>query len=194
MLGTRVQRHRFDVEEYHRMAEAGILSEDDRVELIDGEIVEKSPIGSAHQAVVDRLNRLLTNFAAQEYIVRPQGPVRLDEHDEPQPDIALLRYREDFYEGEHPGPRDTLLLIEVSDSSLEYDRSVKLPLYAGASVSEVWIVNLAGGEVESHSGPRSNGYQTTRRYSRGEEAVSETVPALRLGVDRILGGNPQSTA
>lgn len=108
MLGTRVQRHRFDVEEYHRMAEAGILSEDDRVELIDGEIVERSSIGSAHQAVVDRLNRLLTNFAAQEYIVRPQGPVRLDEHDEPQPDIALLRYREDFYEGEHPGPRDTL--------------------------------------------------------------------------------------
>lgn len=73
-------------------------------------------------------------------------------------------------------------MIEVSDSSLEYDRSVKLPLYAGASVSEVWIVNLAGGEVESHSGPRSNGYQTTRRYGRGEEAVSETVPALRLGV------------
>lgn len=176
------------------MAEADILSEDDQVELIDGEIVEMSTIGSARQAVVDRLNRLLTSFASQDYIVRTQGPVRLDEHGEPQPGLALLRYREDFYEREHPGPRDALLLIEVSDSSLEYDRSVKLPLYGGASVPEVWIVDLAGGEVESHSGPRSGGYQTTRRYGRGEEAVSGTVSALRLSVDGILGGDTRSTA
>lgn len=169
------------------MAEAGILSENDRVELIEGEIVEMSPIGSAHQAVVDRLTRMLVAFAASDYVARVQGPVRLDERGEQQPDLALLRYREDFYEREHPGPRDTLLLIEVSESSLEYDRSVKLPLYAGAEVPEVWIVDLAGGEVESHSGPRSGGYQTTRRYGRGEEAVSETMPALRLSVDGILG-------
>lgn len=190
MLGTEVQRHRFDVAEYHRMAETGILSEGDRVELVDGEVVEMSPIGSAHQAVVDRLNRLLTSFAGQDYIVRPQGPVRLDEHNEPQPDLALLRFREDFYERKHPGPGDALLLIEISESSLAYDRSVKLPLYAGSGIPEVWVVDLAAGEAEAHSGSRSStgGYGTRRRYGRGEEIVSETVPGLELAVSGILGG------
>lgn len=191
MLRAEVQRHRFDVAEYHRMAEFGILSEDDRVELVGGEIVEMSPIGSLHQAVVDRLNRLFTSSAGQNYIVRPQGPVRLDEHNEPQPDLALLRFREDFYEREHPGSGDALLVIEVSESSLEYDRNIKLPLYAGAGIPEVWIVDLAAGEVESHSGPRAStgGYGTTRRYARGEEAVSETVSGLSLPVSGILGGS-----
>lgn len=190
MLRAEVQRHRFDTTEYHRMAETGILSEDDRVELVEGEIVEMSPIGSAHQAVVDRFNRLLTSFAGQDYIVRPQGPVRLDEHNEPQPDLALLRFREDFYEREHPGPGDALLLVEVSESSLEYDRSAKLPLYAGAGIPEVWILDLASGEVESHSGPRAStgGYATRRRYGRGEEAVSETASGLALPVNDMLGG------
>lgn len=192
MLGARVQRRRFDVEEYHRMAEAGILSEDDRVELIDGEIVEMSPIGSAHQAVVDRLTRMLVNFAAQNYIVRPQGPIRLDEHGEPQPDLSLLRYREDFYEREHPGPRDTLLLIEVSETSLEYDRSVKLPLYAGAEVPEVWIVDLAAGRIEIYADPcREAGsarYETKRVHGRNEEVVSETVSGLALPAGGVLGG------
>jgi Uma2 family endonuclease len=190
MLRAEVQRHRFDVTEYHRMAEAGILSEDDRVELVGGEIVEMSPIGSAHQAVVDRLNRLLTGFAGQDYIVRPQGPVRLDEHNEPQPDLALLKVREDFYEREHPGPGDALLLIEVSENSLEYDRNVKLSLYAGFGIPEVWIVDFPAGEVESHSSPRASvgGYGTTRRYAHGEGAVSETVSGLRLPVSGLLGG------
>lgn len=174
------------------MAEAGILSEDDRVELIDGEIVEMSPIGSAHQAVVDRLNQLLTSFAAQNYIVRPQGPIRLDEHGEPQPDLSLLRYREDFYEWEHPGPRDTLLLIEVSETSLEYERSVKLPLYAGAEVPEVWIVDLAAGRIEFYADPRreagSARYETKRVYGRNEEVVSETVSGLALPAGGVLGG------
>ncbi|MBA2443054.1 MAG: Uma2 family endonuclease, partial [Rubrobacter sp.] len=145
MLGARVQRRRFDTTEYHRMAETGILSEGDRVELVDGEVVEMSPIGSAHQAVVDRLTRMLVAFAASDYVARVQGPIRLDEHNEPQPDLALLVFREDFYEREHPGPGDTLLLIEVSESSLEYDRSVKLPFYAGAGIPEIWILDLAAG-------------------------------------------------
>ncbi len=191
-LGAAVQRHRFDTTEYHRMAESGILSEDARVELVDGEVVEMSPIGSKHQAVVNRLNRLLMGFAAGDYIVSPQGPVKLDEHNEPQPDLALLGFREDFYEQEHPGPGDALLLIEVSDSSLEYDRSVKLPLYAGSGIPEVWIVDLAAGEVESHSGPRSGspngGYGTRKLYNRDEEVVSQTVSGLSLAVEGILGG------
>lgn len=190
MLRAEVQRHRFDVTEYHRMAEAGILSEDDRVELVGGEIVEMSPIGSAHQAVVDRLTRMLVSFAASDYVARVQGPVRLDERNEPQPDLALLRFREDFYEREHPGSEDALMLVEVSESSLEYDRNVKLSLYAGFGIPEVWIVDLSAGEVESHFSPRASveGYGTTRRYARGEEAVSETVSGLRLTVSGILGG------
>lgn len=163
-LGAAVQRHRFDTTEYHRMAEAGILSEDARVELVDGEVVEMSPIGSKHQAVVDRLNRMLVGFAGEDYIVRAQGPVKLDEHNEPQPDLALLAFREDFYEREYPGPGDTLLLIEVSDSSLEYDRSVKLPLYAGVGIPEAWVVDLASGEVESDSAPQHGVYGLTRRH------------------------------
>ncbi|WP_200900372.1 Uma2 family endonuclease [Rubrobacter aplysinae] len=187
-LGATVRRHRFDTTEYHRMAEAGILSEEARVELVDGEVVEMSPIGSRHQAVVNRLNRLLMSFAVGDYIVSPQGPVRLDEHNEPQPDLALLRFREDFYEREHPGPGDALLLVEVSESSLEYDRSVKLPLYAGAGVPEVWIVDLAANEVESHSAPQHGAYGLTRRYHRGDEIASEGVSGLKLGVGGILGG------
>lgn len=191
-LGATVRRHRFDTMEYHRMAEAGILSEDARVELVDGEVVEMSPIGSKHQAVVDRLTRMLVAFAGSDYLARVQGPVRLDEHNEPQPDLALLRFREDFYEREHPGPGDALMLVEVSDSSLEYDRNVKLPLYAGAGIPEVWIVDLASGEVESHSGPRSGsptgGYGTRKLYSRGEDVVSQTVSGLRLAVGEMLGG------
>jgi Uma2 family endonuclease len=170
------------------MAEAGILSEDARVELVDGEVVEMSPIGSKHQAVVDRLNRLLVGSAGEDYIVRAQGPVRLDEHDEPQPDLALLKFREDFYEEEHPGPGDALLLVEVSDSSLEYDRSVKLPLYAGAGIPEVWVVDLASNEVESHSVPQHGAYGLTRRYHRGGEIASEGVPGLKLDVSELLGG------
>ena len=187
-LGATVRRHRFDTTEYHRMAEAGILSEEARVELVDGEVVEMSPIGSRHQAVVDRLTRMLVTFAGEDYIARAQGPVRLDEHNEPQPDLALLRFGEDFYERGHPGPGDALLLVEVSESSLEYDRSVKLPLYAGAGIPEVWVVDLASNEIESHSVPQRGAYGVTRRYHRGDEIASESVAGLKLGVDGILGG------
>lgn len=135
---------------------------------------------------------MLVAFAGSEHLAHVQGPVRLDEHNEPQPDLALLGFREDFYEREHPGPGDTLLLVEVSDSSLEYDRSVKLPLYAGAGIPEVWIVDLAAGEIESHSGPRpgspTGGYGTRKLYSRGEEMVSQTISELKLSVGEVLGG------
>jgi len=170
------------------MAETGILAEDTRVELVDGEVVEMSPIGSRHQAVVNRLNRLFMNFAAGDYIVSPQGPVKLDEHNEPQPDLALLKFREDFYERGHPGPGDSLLLVEVSESSLEYDRSVKLPLYAGAGIPEVWVVDLASDEIETHSTPQHGTYSLTRRYHRGDEVASETVSGLKLVVSGVLGG------
>ena len=135
MLPAEVVRHRFTVEEYHKMAEAGLLSEDDRVELIEGEVIEMAPIGSRHHACVMRLDELLRRPGVPGgYIVSVQGPVRLDEGNELQPDLALLRRRPDFYAGEPPKPEDVLLIVEVSDATLSYDRDVKLPRYARAAL------------------------------------------------------------
>src|SRR5437763_8245671 len=127
-MAVAITKRYFNVDEYHRMAEAGILSEDDRVELIEGEIVEMSPIGVRHNACIDRLNALLNRYATPSAIVRVQGSVRLSDLSEPQPDIALLRFRDDFYGSGQPGTGDILLLIEAADSSLGYDRGVKLRL------------------------------------------------------------------
>lgn len=152
-------RHRYDVRDYYRMAEAGILSPDARIELIEGELVDMAPIGSRHAAVVDRFARSLTLAVGERAIVRVQGPVRLNELSEPQPDIALLRPREDFYAAAHPGPADVLLLIEVADSSLEYDRGVKLPLYARHGIPECWLVNLERGVINRCREPSDDGYR-----------------------------------
>ena len=141
-MTVQVLRRRFTVDEYHRMGQVGILGEDDRVELLEGEIVEMAPIGSRHQATVDRLTRLFSGRMADAVLVRVQGPVRLAEDSEPQPDVTLLRLRDDFYATAHPGPEDVILLVEVSDSSIEYDREVKLPHYARQVIPEVWIVDL----------------------------------------------------
>ena len=130
-------RHRLTVHDYHRMADAGIFGKDDRIELIDGDLVDMAPIGQGHAAVVARLTRALFMACADRAIVWPQNPIRLDQSSEPQPDVTVLRHRADFYaDGERPGPADVLLLVEVADSSLRYDRTVKLPLYARAGIAE----------------------------------------------------------
>lgn len=169
------------------MAEAGILSEDDRVELIEGEIVEISPIGSHHAACVKRLNSLLTSHMGNVAIVSVQDPIRLDDYSEPEPDIALLRRRDDFYAGAHPSPADVLLVVEVADSSVEYDRSVKVPLYARAGIAEVWLIDLAQDAIEIYVQPVNGKYQTSQHAGRGETIVSQTIANLSLGVDAILG-------
>jgi Uma2 family endonuclease len=156
------RRHRFTAEEYHRMGEAGLFGEDDRVELIEGEIVEMTPIGSRHAGTVIRLNRLLGQAVGNRAIVAAQSPLRLDVASEPEPDIALLRPRDDFYTTSHPGPADVLLLIEVAEASLRYDREVKIPLYARHGISAVWLVDLAGRELTAHQQPAGNGYQQIR--------------------------------
>ena len=183
----RVEKRRFNVHEYHRMAEAGILSEDDRVELIEGEIVKMSPIGSRHAACVGRLNRLLQRLVGLDAIVRVQDPIRLDVYSEPEPDVALVNPREDFYSGEHPGPGDVLLLIEVADTSVERDLEVKLPLYARAGISETWLVKLPADTVEIHSRPDGGEYRETVRVKRGETVTSRTIPSLELAANDILG-------
>lgn len=182
-MNQEVYRRRFTAGEYHKMAEAGILREDDRVELIEGEISQMAPIGSRHAACVNQLNRLLVRGVGDEMIVSVQNPVRLDERNEPEPDLALLRARD--YRHSLPGPEDVLLLIEVSDTTLSYDRNVKLPLYARAGVPEAWIVDLANETVERHTEPSGDGYRLLRRSGKGAEVVSEAIPGLTLPV--VLG-------
>jgi Uma2 family endonuclease len=137
-----LQRHRLTVDEYYRMGQAGVFAPDARVELIEGEVIDMAPIGTRHASAVKKLNALLSAAAQGRAIVAVQDPLRLSDASEPEPDLMLLRPRADFYAQAHPGPADVLLLIEVSDSTAAYDRSVKLDLYARHRVAEVWIVDL----------------------------------------------------
>jgi Uma2 family endonuclease len=166
-----IVRRRFTVHDYHRAGEVGILHEDDRVELIEGEIVETTPIGSRHAMCVIRLNRLLVPLIGEEALVSPQNPVRLGEHTEPQPDMAVIRARD--YGGSLLHPEDVLLLIEVADTSLSYDRGAKLPLYARAGIPEVLIVDLAGEVIERHTDPSEDRY---RSFERAREDKRSSLP------------------
>ncbi|MEE9322068.1 MAG: Uma2 family endonuclease [Granulosicoccus sp.] len=136
-------RHSLSVDDYYRMAEVGILAPDARVELIEGEIIDRVPIGCTHASVVDYLNRMLVLAVGDSAIVRTQNPVRLDNYSEPEPDFAILKPRQDSYRKSHPTADDVFLLIEVSDSTLRYDRNIKMPLYAKFGVPAVWIIDVA---------------------------------------------------
>ena len=186
-MAVQVLRRRFTVDEYHRMGQVGILGEDDRVELLEGEIVEMAPIGSRHQATVDRLTDLFSRRVVDTASIRVQGPVRLAGDSEPEPDLTLLRRRTDFYASEHPGPGDVLHLVEVSDTSTEYDREVKLPLYASHGIAEVWLVGLETQIVEVYSVPTASGYEAFSQVMRGQGLNPQSFPALDLTVDDILG-------
>ena len=161
-------RRRFDVDAYYRMAEAGVLGDSRRVELIGGEIIDMAAIGSPHAAVTNRLARLFTRALRDETaLVNVQSPLRLDVDNEPQPDITLLRSRHDDYRESHPTAADVLLLVEVSEASLAYDRGVKLALYARFGVPEVWIVDLIGAAVEVYREPKEGAYASRERLARG---------------------------
>jgi Uma2 family endonuclease len=185
-MAVQVLRRHFTVEEYYQMVQAGILSEDDRVELIKGEIVEMTPISSRHAACVARLTASFARVQ-EKGIVWVQNPIRLSECSEPQPDLALLRPRPDFYAATHPSPQDVLLVVEVAETSGGYDREVKIPLYGRAGVPEVWLVDLEREIVESYHKPSSLGYGEVRQFGRGQRLVSYSVPDLELTVDEVLG-------
>lgn len=166
------------------MGEAGILGEDDRVELIEGEVVEMAPIGSRHAACVRELTWLLSRQLGDELRLDVQNPVRLDPRQEPQPDLAVLRARD--YKDSLPGPEDVLFLIEVSATTLRYDQEIKLPLYARSGIPEVWIVDLAGGAIERHNEPSGDGYRRTKRARQGDGIRSEVLPHIILRAADIL--------
>jgi Uma2 family endonuclease len=180
MLPAEIKRHRFTVEEYHDMAATGLLTEDDRVELIDGEIVEMSPIGWCHANCVTTLTMLLARFALDLYVVSVQNPVTIGEYGELQPDLTLL---EQTTHGRLPGPDDVSLAVEVSDSTLSYDKNIKLPRYAQAGVPEVWIVDLENQRVEVHSEPSPNGYHESKNFGPGETVTSANVENLSVPVN-----------
>ncbi|HZZ62998.1 MAG TPA: Uma2 family endonuclease [Roseiarcus sp.] len=179
-------RHRLDVGAYYRMAEAGILTPNDRVELIGGEIFDMVPIGSAHAGKTNRLNRLFARAAADGLaVVSVQSPLRLDAYNEPEPDLMLLKPREDDYQGRHPSAADVLLLVEVSETSLVYDRGTKLPLYARFGVPEVWIVDLEGAAIEVYRKPTGGVYELKERLTSGS-LTPALVAAVTIDVGALL--------
>jgi Uma2 family endonuclease len=187
VISVKVTRRSFTVAEYERMGQFGIFSKDERVELVCGEIIDMSPIGERHAACVARLTQAIALLIQRRAILWVQNPIRLNDHSEPQPDTAVLKPRADFYGQSLPAPEDVLLLIEVSDTTLEYDRQIKLPLYARAGVAEVWIVNLTDEQIETYRDPSGGAYQANASVRRGEEVEARTVASLRLGVAEILG-------
>ena len=181
-------RHRLTVHEYHQMADAGIFNEDSRIELIDGDLIDMAPIGQGHAAVVNRLTKTLVIACGDRAIVSVQNPVRLDPTSEPQPDVAILRCRDDYYEmAEPPGPADVLLLIEAADSSLRFDRTVKAPLYARAGIAEVWIVDLQRGFLEAYRQPTSEGYEKVTKHRAGEQLALVLAPEIVVKLDLVFG-------
>jgi len=178
---------RFTVEEYHRLAESGVLQEDERVELLNGQIIDMMPIGPFHGGSVNWFAEIFHDLSHRRWITSTQNPVRLGPHDEPQPDLLLLRPRADFYRAQHPGPTDVYLLVEVSDSTLLIDRAEKLPVYARAGISEVWIVNLPERMVEVYRTPVNGSYTEAQKVRPGEPLAPAAFPDAAIDTAALLG-------
>ncbi len=181
------KRRRFDVWEYHAMGKAGILKDGERVELIDGDILSMAPIGSEHVSSVNVSTLALIRRIGDNAFVSIQAPVRLDDNTEPEPDIALLRWRDDFYRSRLPISEDALLLIEAADTSLAYDRGEKLAMYACHGIPEVWISNLRDRVIEAHSEPVDGVYAKSRVYRPGETISPACLPDVEIPVRLIVG-------
>jgi Uma2 family endonuclease len=179
-------QHRFNVEEYHRMAETGVLRPDARVELLDGRIIDMSPIAPFHGGLVKRLSRLFTLKAKGRWTVSIQDPLRLDDHSEPEPDVMLLKPAPDDYTSRHPQPDDVFLLIEVSDTTLDHDHTEKLPAYGRAGVVEVWIVNLQDSTFEVYRKPHFTGYGSKTVLHKGEQVKPLAFPDVLVDVAELL--------
>ena len=185
---TMPTRRKLDVDVYYQMAETGFLAKEDRVELIDGEIIDMAPIGQGHEATVNGLTQALVLACVGKAIVSVQNSVRLDRLNVPQPDFAVFRHRPDFYAtGDRPGPADVLLLVEVADSSLRYDRTVKLPLYARAGIPEVWIVDLKRRVLHAHRRPTDGEYAEITTHHPGDRLALAAAPDIAVRLDLALG-------
>jgi len=180
-------RRRFTVDEYQRMAEAGILNRGDRVELIRGDIVHMTAVGHDHASCVARLAHLLFERLHRRMVLWSQNPVVILPDSEPEPDLILLNWRDDFYRHALPVPADVALLIEVADTSLRYDRHVKGSLYAEAGIRDYWVVDLQGEAIEVYCDPAAAGFQRTARHPRSAMLAPLAFPDVALAVTDILG-------
>jgi len=181
-----LRRHRLTATEYRRMGEVGILRADARVELIEGEIIDMTPTGSRHAGVVRHIARLFERAIGDSAVVSIQSPVSLSDRSEPEPDIALLSPRTDFYKSAHPRPADVLLIVEVADASLRYDRQVKVPLYARHGVTEVWIVDLERNVLTQYRDPEGERYRTATSLAELAAVELAALPGVRLDLRGVF--------
>jgi Uma2 family endonuclease len=179
-------QHRFSVKDYYRMAETGVLRPDARVELLEGRIIDMSPIGPFHGGVTNYLNKLFTAAARGRWLTSVQNPLHLDDQSEPQPDLMLLKPAADFYRKRHPEPEEVFLLVEVSDTTLEFDRAEKLPAYGRAGVAEVWIVDLNHGTIEVYREAHFTGYSSKTILRAGEQAKPAAFADVVVEVAELL--------
>ena len=186
-MSVQLLRRLFTVDECYKMLEAGILTENERLEIIRGEIIKISSITPPHAACVKRLNKLFFLRLGETVTVGIQDSVRLNNTSEPQPDISLLQRRPDFYETQKPQPENVFLLIEVSDTTIKYDREIKVPLYAENNIVEVCLVNLTEDCLEVYRQPTANGYEIVQTFQRGETVEIQALPNVTFTVDEILG-------
>ncbi len=179
-------RLRFSVDEYYKMIELGMLKDYERAEIIEGELVKKMTVGNRHAFVVDTLTRFFVKNVSDDVLVRIQNPIRLTDYTEPEPDLVLADLTK-FDGKRHPRPAEVLLVVEVSDTTVKYDRETKLSLYGEAQIPEVWIVNLQKNIVEIHQKPSDGVYQLVKIFKRGEQIFSEMLPDLSISTDEIFG-------
>lgn len=188
---TAPARLKLTLAQYRAMGEHGILPRGLRVELIDGEIIEMAPIGPPHAGILNRINQLLVRLCEGRAVISPQHPLEVDEHNEPEPDLCLLRWRDSFYADRHPLPSDVLLLIEIADSSLRYDRTTKLALYARAGVPRYWIVDVNDWSIVEFTEPRGARYRNERRLRPGDRIAlgdpGSSLEGLAIDAGQVLG-------
>lgn len=185
-MTVQILRKKFTVSQYHQMIKTGILTDRDRVELLNGEIIEMSPVGRRHAACVDRLTELFVLQLVSKAIVRIQNPIRLSNDSEPQPDIAILKRRDDFYATGHPRPSDIFLVIEVADTTIEFDREIKIPTYAQENIPIVWLVDLNAQVVEVFQEPTVQGYQNCQQFQSGQILTIPNFPEIQIKVEQVL--------
>lgn len=188
VMAVEFTRRLFTVDDYYRMAAAGVFAEDERVELIEGEIIEMSPAGSRHAGGIKKINALLgERMGNTPLIISVQDPIRLDDGTEPQPDIAVLRWRDDYYVGSHPTPDDVLLVIEVADSSLVMDLVTKASSYARAGIPEYWVFDLVKNEMVVHAQPENDLYIEVRRVPPDESVSLRACPSIAISFSEVFG-------
>jgi Uma2 family endonuclease len=183
---VRINKRFFNIDEFHKMLSVGIFSEDDRLELIEGEIIEMTPISSRHAYYVDKITRIFFQKLSDKVGIRIQNPIKLGKYSEPQPDIALVKLPLEKYQFQHPEPEDIYLVIEVSDTSYDYDKNIKIPLYGKYGIKESWLIDINKNRIEVFRNPFKEGYKSCNIFCAKEELSPLHFPEIKIFVNEIL--------